>query len=119
MLEILVFLIGLAIVVYVLQTAVRTVVLPRVSRASLSNAVFNFVAVTLKAVASRRKRYEDQDAVLAAIAPVGLLMIPAAWIVLVLIGFACMFWSMDPDLGVRGAFHLSGSSITTLGFPMS
>ena len=31
---------GVAIVIYVIQSAVRTVVLPRASRASLSNAVF-------------------------------------------------------------------------------
>jgi hypothetical protein len=113
--EPLVFVIGVAIVVYVLQGAVRTVVLPRASRTSLSNAVFGSVAVSLRAIASRRRRYEGQDAVLAAIAPVGLLLVPAVWLAIVLVGFACMFWATDASVGVRGAFDLAGSSMTTLG----
>lgn len=116
MLEILSFLVGVAIVVYVVETAVRTVVLPRASRPSLSAAVFTVVVATMKFAAARRKRYEDQDSVLSAIAPVGLLTIAISWIILVLIGFAFMFWATDTDLGAAGAFALSGSSITTLGF---
>lgn len=116
MLEVLSFLIGLAIVVYVVETAVRTVVLPRASRPSLSGAVFSAVVWTMKLAASRRRRYESQDAVLSAIAPVGLLTIAISWIVLVFVGFAFMFWATDPSMGVDGAFALSGSSITTLGF---
>lgn len=116
MLELLIFFIGVVVVVYVVQSAVRTVVLPRASRASLSNAVFGTVASSLKFLAARRKRYDDQDSILAAIAPTGLLLIPAAWIFLILVGFSFMFYATDPDLGIDGAFHLSGSSITTLGF---
>jgi hypothetical protein len=116
MLEIVAFAVGCFIVAYVVQSAVRTVVLPRVSRTSLSNAVFNGTAAALKAIASRRKQYEDEDAILAAIGPTGLMLIPAAWLTLVLLGFACMFWATDPDMGIGGAFNLAGSSITTLGF---
>ena len=116
MLQVISFVIGFAIVVYVMETAVRTVVLPRASRPSLSASVFTAVVMTMKFFASRRKRYEDQDAVLSAIAPVGLLTTAISWIILVLLGFAFMFWSTDPDMGAAGAFGLSGSSITTLGF---
>jgi len=116
MIEVLVFVGGVAVVAYVAQSAVRTVVLPRASRTSVSSLVFAAAAATLKAVASRRRRYEDEDSVLAAIAPVGLMLIPAAWIALILVGFSCIFWATDPTLGVGGAFHLAGSSITTLGF---
>lgn len=115
-LEIVVFLVGLGIVVYVVQTAVRTVVLPRAARTSLSAVVFGMVASTFRWLASRKKRYEDQDNLLAIIAPVGMLAIPASWILLMLAGFACMFWATDTALGVGGAFNLAGSSITTLGF---
>jgi len=116
MIEFVVFLLGVIVVAFVAQSAVRTVVLPRASRTSVSSVVFATVATTLKMIASKRRRYEDEDSVLAAIAPTGLMLIPAAWIALILVGFACMFWATDPDLGVGGAFHLSGSSITTLGF---
>ena len=116
MASIVAYLIGIALVVYVLETALRTVVLPRASRSSLTTTLLRFVETTFKWVANRRKRYEDQESILAAIAPVGLLLIPATWIGLVLIAGAFMFWGTDPDMGWRGAFHLSGSSITTLGF---
>ncbi len=48
-------------------------------------------------------------------APVGLVILPAVWLSLVCLGYTFIF------LGVRGtdfadAFHLSGSSLTTLGF---
>ena len=116
MLPVLSFVLGVAIVIYVMEAAVRTVVLPRASRPSLSTAVFRGVVATAKFAASRRKRYEDQDAVLSGIAPVGLLAIAISWIILVLIGFSFMFWATDPDMGAAGAYGLSGSSITTLGF---
>lgn len=116
MLPVAVFGVGVILVLYVVQSAVRTVVLPRASRTTLSSVVERVVVTTLKFAASRRKRYEDQDTILAAIAPVSLLLIPAVWMVLVLVGFACMMWATDPDLSVWGSFHLSGSSLTTLGF---
>lgn len=111
-----VFALGSVIVVYVVQTAVRTVVLPRASRTSESNTVFGVVVAIAVFVANRRRRYEDQDSVLSAIAPVGLLSIVLSWMVLLLGAFTLMFWATDPDLAIDGAFHLSGSSITTLGF---
>ena len=115
-LDVLVFVVGLAMIVYVVQGAIRTVVLPRAARPSLSNWVFRLVIVTMKFIASRRKRYEDQDAILAAISPTGLVLVPLTWIVLVLVGFTLMFWATEPDAGWGRAYHLSGSSITTLGF---
>ena len=114
--EVVLFLIGLVIVIFVVQTAVRTVVLPRAARVSLSAVVFGGVAVTFRWFAARKKNYDDQDNVLAIIAPVGMLSIPASWLLLLLVGFACMFWATDPSLGSSGAFNLAGSSMTTLGF---
>lgn len=116
MLPVLAFVTGIVVVVYVLETAVRTVVLPRASRTSESNAVFGAVVATFVFLAGRRKRYEDQDSILALIAPVGLISIVLSWMVLLLGAFMLMFWATDPDMGLDGAFHLSGSSITTLGF---
>ncbi|MEN8239753.1 MAG: hypothetical protein ABFR53_11200 [Actinomycetota bacterium] len=110
------FLIGLGMVVYVMQAAVRTVILPRATRVRLSGAVFGAVAVTFRWIAGRRKSYESQDGILAVIAPVGLLAVPVSWLVLLLVAFGFMFWATDPGLGVDGAFNLAGSSLTTLGF---
>jgi len=110
------FLVGFGIVLYVMQAAVRTVILPRATRVRLSGLVFAAVAVTFRWVASKRKTYEGQDGILAFIAPVGLLAIPVSWLVLLLVGFGFMFWATDTGLGADGAFNLAGSSLTTLGF---
>ncbi len=114
--EIPVFIAGLVIVLYVVQSAIRTVVLPRAARVSLSTLVFGAVAVTFRWLAARRRTHKAQDSLLAVIAPVGMLAIPASWMILLLVGFSFMFWSTDPTLGAGGAFNLAGSSITTLGF---
>ncbi len=110
------FLIGVVIVLYVMQAAVRTVVLPRATRVRLSGLVFAAIAVTFRWVAGKKKTYEGQDGVLAFIAPVGMLAIPVSWLALLLVGFSFMFWATDTGLGVDGAFNLAGSSLTTLGF---
>ncbi|GMQ97748.1 MAG: hypothetical protein BMS9Abin17_0249 [Acidimicrobiia bacterium] len=116
MIEVLSFLVGLLIVLYVMQAAVRTVILPRAANMTLSAGVFHSVAHVFRWVAARRKTYEAQDGVLAVIGPVGLLAVTASWMILLLVGFGFMFWSTESDLGVGGAFNLAGSSITTLGF---
>jgi hypothetical protein len=63
-----------------------------------------------------RGDYRKQDGILALIGPVGLLVVPGAWMVMMLGAFTAMFWATNPELEIRGAFHLAGSSITTLGF---
>jgi len=110
------FLVGVAIVLYVMQAAIRTVVRPRATKVRLSGAVFAAVAVTFRWLAARRKTYESQDVILAMIAPVGLLAVPVSWLVLLLVGFGFMFWATDTSIGADGAFNLAGSSLTTLGF---
>ena len=110
------FLIGFVIVVYVMQAAIRMVILPRATRVRLSGAVFAVVAMTFRWGAGRRKGYESQDGILAMIAPVGLLAVPVSWLVLLLVGFSFMFWATDTTIGADGAFNLAGSSLTTLGF---
>ena len=56
-----------------------------------------------------------RDRIMAPYAPVALLLLPAAWITLVVVGYTLMFWA----IGVRPlstAFVTSGSSLLTLGF---
>lgn len=114
--EYLVFALGAFTVAWVLLTAVRTVVLPRATTSALSRGVFGVVVWTLKTAASVRRDYRAQDGILALIGPIGLVVIPGVWMMMMLGAFTAMFWATDPTLEVRGAFHLAGSSITTLGF---
>ena len=48
-------------------------------------------------------------------APITLLLLPAVWLVLVLVGYMGMFWAIGVS-SWRMAFKVSGSSLLTLGF---
>jgi hypothetical protein len=48
-------------------------------------------------------------------APLSLLLLPAAWLILICTGYVAMFWSVGVR-PIRAAFAVSGSSLFTLGF---
>src|SRR5437764_2553202 len=63
----------------------------------------------------RDRTNTEHDSIMALYAPVSLLMLPVAWLVIVTIGFTTIYWAV----GVRpvsAAFKTSGSSLLTLGF---
>src|SRR6185436_13083324 len=66
-------------------------------------------------VARAARTYNGRDSVMSLFGPIGLLMLPAAWMVMVLAAYTVMFHA----LGVQAfekAFEMSGSSLFTLGF---
>lgn len=115
-LRILVFVFGAFLVSWTAVTAITTVVLPRGSRSVINSIVFGSSRAVFGFVARRQPTYGREDRVLAMHAPFGLIGIVGTWLLLVLIGFMLMFWALEPDIGLSGAFALSGSSMTTLGF---
>lgn len=106
----------------VLASVIRTVVLPRGVPARLARAVFltvrNLLSLRLKL--SRRNNYRTRDRVLAQQAPLGLFAQLFTWGLLILLGFAAIFWALSgPNPGVADIPHaveLAGSSMFTLGF---
>ncbi len=114
--QVVVFAAGAVLVVFVLETAIRTVVLPRGARSALASAVFWAVGWVVDLAAVRVRDFESEDRIRAVHGPVALLALVFTWLLLVLVGFMMMFWALSPDEGWGEAFHLSGSSITTLGF---
>jgi hypothetical protein len=115
-LRVVVFAVGLAVVIWALGSAITTVVLPRGSRSIISRVVFGAVGGVLDLIARKVGTYERGDRVLALWSPVALILVVGLWLVMVLGGCTLMFWAMEPDLGFAGAYGLSGSSLTTLGF---
>ncbi len=86
---------------------------------STNDPIMRFVFVHLYGVFYTLERritsYEWRDRIAAMYAPIGLLLLPAIWMTLITIGYACVYWA----IGVRpiyNAFTLSGSSLLTLGF---
>jgi hypothetical protein len=112
--QVLVFVLGLAGIVRVVFSAVRTFVVPRGDNDSLSRFLFRAIREAFDLVARPSRPYEFRDRVMAYYGPVALVLLPAFWLVLLAASFAAMFWAIGLPAGE--AFVVSGSSLLTLGF---
>lgn len=107
--------VGVGVVVYTLLSAVRTVILPRGEITWLGLIVFQPLGLLFRAITSTRGTFVGKDRVMALYAPVGLVLLPALWASLALVGFMMVFWGVG-DYTWEQAFTISGSSLLTLGF---
>jgi hypothetical protein len=114
-LQILVFSAGLALVITTVIAAIKMVILPRSAQTLLARGVFRAVRSIFDLLARESRSYETRDRVMAMYAPITLVVMAAAWFTFIAIGYTLMFLAIDP-WSVADAYHLSGSSITTLGF---
>lgn len=115
LLSLAIFIIGLLIVVGTIYSAIETFVLPRSANNLLTRFVFIAVRMPFLWRVHRSETYEQRDAIMAFYAPTALLMLPPVWLVLVLVGYACMFWAVGYGTLAK-AIEVSGSSLLTLGF---
>jgi hypothetical protein len=114
-LHILAFLLGLALVSGTFSSALSTFVVPRSVRSRLNRILFVLLRRVFEASMSFVRTFERKDAIFAFYAPIGLILLVPTWYVLMIAGYAAMYWS----LGVGDLFtaiRLSGSSLLTLGF---
>lgn len=109
------FLVGLAIVLAVGSSILRTLVVPRGVRSKLSNLVLRATLAVFRAVARRTSSYLARDAVLAYAAPLSLIVTLMTWLLLLFVGFAFLLFSFSP-LYWAASFREAGSSLFTLGF---
>jgi hypothetical protein len=109
------FVAGTALVAATMAAAVRTVILPRGVPSRLARAVFQVTRLLFRVRTGRSPSYEKRDRVMASYAPLSLLVLLAAWLALVLMGYTAMFWGLERP-ALADAFRLSGSSLLTLGF---
>ncbi len=110
--------IGVALVVVVLDSALRTFVLPRGVSTFLTRFVFVSMRRLFRLFASESRSYESRDRVMALYGPVTLFGLVFFWMTLVIIGFMFIYRG---SLGISDwarAFELSGSSFFTLGFAL-
>jgi hypothetical protein len=114
-LQVLAFVAGVVLVAATLGSAARTLLVPRAIPAILARVVFIGVRGVFRLRAGRRHSYERRDRTMAFYAPVALLALLMVWLILVLLGYAAMYWG----LGVRSFWQAvvdSGSSLFTLGY---
>ncbi len=113
--QVLWFALGVTLLLLVMDSAIRTFVLPRGATPIVSRAVFIGVRSVFNLMARAARTYNGRDSVMALYGPIALLSLPAAWMLMVLGAFTAIFHA----LGVQGferAFEMSGSSLFTLGF---
>jgi hypothetical protein len=115
LLAICVFTLGLVIVVFALNSAVRSFLLPRAAVDPLGGIVFATMRGVFNVLVSRARTYRRRDGIMALYAPTSLLVLLVAWLAVVLGGCTLMFWALGVR-PLRAAFTLSGSSLLTLGF---
>ncbi len=114
-LDIIVFLIGVAAVLAVLDSAIQTFLLPRSSRPTISRYVFIVIRIVFELRMRMGKGYRERDRIMALYTPLSLIAMYFVWLMVVCAGFTAMFWAIGVQ-PLRAAFAESGSSLLTLGF---
>ena len=109
------FVLGVAIIVWVLDAALRTFVVPRGAIVFLTALIFLGVRQLFRPFAPARAGYERRDRVMALYGPLALLACPAVSILLIFLAYGFMFKALG-GRNWHNAFVVSGSSLTTLGF---
>jgi hypothetical protein len=108
---------GVALVLTVYDSALRTFVLPRGSSNPLTRLVFVGLRWVFKLFARESRTYETRDRIMALYAPIGLFALVFVWMALVIGGFTLIYYAVVRDTW-HDAFELSGSSFFTLGFEL-
>jgi hypothetical protein len=106
---------GVAIVARTLLSAIKAFILPRGARDQIVGFVFRELRRVFNLLAPKRLPYPKRDRIFAYYAPVALAILTVTWLLLVLFGFAAMYWGLGSRT-VGDAIRLSGSSLLTLGF---
>ena len=113
-LRVLAFFAGIYVITATLVSALLTFVVPRAANTRLARIAFSVTRAILDGF-TRGKPYADRDRVLALLAPIGLMVLPAMWLTLVFLGFTLIFWGLGVD-PIGEAVLVSGSALFTLGF---
>jgi hypothetical protein len=106
---------GVALVVAILESALKTVVVPRGYVSWLTRKHFVAWRKVFGWFARPSRTFEQRDRVMAHYAPLALVTLPAVWVAGVAVGFTGIFWGSGLH-SIGEAFVTSGSSLFTLGF---
>lgn len=115
LLHAIVALVGLSVVVRTVLSAVRTFVVPRGDNDALTRLAFRTIRKVFDLVAPASRPYAFRDRIMAYYGPIALVLLPAWWLVLLVVGFGAMYWGLF-DVSALEALVISGSSLLTLGF---
>jgi hypothetical protein len=108
--------VGVLLIVVASWSVIGTVIVPRRIRSRLARAVAVTVNRAFHFVADGFDSYEPRDRILAAQAPIQLILQIVVWLAVYELGFAFLLWPTMRTGGLAGAFALAGSSLCTLGY---
>ncbi|MGD0313353.1 MAG: hypothetical protein ABSC90_12935 [Acidimicrobiales bacterium] len=108
--------VGALLIIIAGWSVIGTVVVPRRIRSRLTRAVAVTVDASFHFVADHFDSYEPRDRLLAAQAPIQLILQIVVWLAVFELGFALLLWPDMGTAGLSGAFQLAGSSLCTLGY---
>jgi hypothetical protein len=108
--------VGVLLIVLTGWSVIGTLVVPRRVYSRPVRAVAISVDAAFHFVADHFDSYEPRDRVLAAQAPVALILQVVMWLAVFEVGFALVMWRSMGPAGLSGAFQLAGSSLCTLGY---
>lgn len=106
---------GVAVVLGTLLSAVRTVVVPRAESVWMTRAVFGGLLRVARRLSRLGTDFAWTDRVMSLYAPIALLSLPLMWLATVYVGFALLFWAIGEG-SVPEVLEVAGSSLLTLGF---
>jgi hypothetical protein len=109
------FLVGLVVLVSTTFSVVGTLVVPRGIDSAISRACERFVDAVYLLITKPVRSYARRDRILAWQGPMGLLLRLAAWIGLLVVGFALVLLPLVPGSAAH-SFSEAGSSMFTLGY---
>ena len=107
---------GLALLVATTLSLMRTVVVPRALRSTISSAVSAAVIGTATAIARLRRSFRWRDSILAWVGPTILLCQLLTWLLLYLVAYGLLIYGVGGHESLGDSLRQSGSSLLTLGF---
>ena len=113
--HLLAFIAGLLTVIFTISSAISTFVLPRAARSQLNRVVFGLLRRLFDFLIHFAKSYSRKDAIMAYYAPTGLMLLLPTWYLLILLGYAAIYWAVGVESWFA-AVRLSGSSMLTSGY---
>jgi hypothetical protein len=108
--------VGVFLIIAAGWSVIGTVVVPRRIRSWLTRTVALALDAGFHFVADHLDSYERRDRILAAQAPIQLILQIVVWLAVFELGFALLLWPFMGTAGLSGAFVLAGSSLCTLGY---
>jgi len=108
-------LVGLALVIATTISLMRTVVIPRALRSTISDLVSKAVVGTALGVARLRRTYAGRDSVMAAAGPTVIILQLITWLALYLVAYGLLLYGLSGQ-SMGDSMRQAGSSLLTLGF---